>query len=200
MLIRHRPIDAMRAYLLGQLPEREASALEEEYFVNRATFLRMQAAETSLIAEYLDGRLPRGERRSFERRYLQTPQLRLKVEEVRRERGAGLPPPLWPRMRLRLATALTLALAIGLGIFLYRDRTSRGKPAPSAAGLPATASAVVVLHLTPGLTKGSGASASIEQPAPDAAVSLVLELPGSSSPVERTVRIFAVKPEGGLKE
>jgi len=66
----HKSHEAMRAYLLGLLSDDQAASLEEEYFVSRALFLRVQSEETVLIADYLDDRLRGREKRGFETRYL----------------------------------------------------------------------------------------------------------------------------------
>src|SRR5947207_1644652 len=95
----HISNDSMRAYLLGQLPDDQAAALEEEYFVNRAFFLKVQSEEATLIADYLDGTLSPAEKLSFESRYLRIPELQCRVEEIRRRRVLGKPVP-WTRWRL----------------------------------------------------------------------------------------------------
>src|SRR5947209_16385743 len=130
----HKSHEAMRAYLLGLLSDDQGASLEEEYFVSRALFLRVQSEETVLIADYLDDRLRGREKRGFETRYLQTPELRNKVEEARRLRGASRPVVrafTWKNPRLGFAVAFTLIL--GLGIWAYQFRL-HDRPNSSAQG------------------------------------------------------------------
>jgi curli biogenesis system outer membrane secretion channel CsgG len=111
----HNSVDSMRAYLLGQLPDQEAAALEEQYFVNRDCFLRIQSEENALIADYLADRLSKKERSSFESRYLHVPELERKVEEMRRQHSS-LRPTLRPAFHVHwslAAAALALVLALG---------------------------------------------------------------------------------------
>lgn len=113
----HKSAESMRAYLLGQLSDHEAAALEEQYFVNRDCFLRIQSEENALIADYLDDSLPKSEKDAFETRYLHVPELERKVEEVRRQRNflRSVSPPAF-RVRWGLATA-ALAIIVALGFW-----------------------------------------------------------------------------------
>lgn len=112
----------MRAYLLGMLADEEASVLEEEYFVNRAVFLRIQSEERALIADYLDGRLRSEEKRSFESRYLKVPELQRKVDEARSQRSALRPTAKpWVGMMRPLAAGAAFAavLCLGIGVWAF---------------------------------------------------------------------------------
>src|SRR5690349_2603693 len=135
METQHKSIESMRAYLLGVLPDDEATALEEEYFVDRKGFHRLQTEEAALIADYLDGRLRKKEKQLFEGRYLRVPELHRKVEAVRHERRA-LPRQskraLW--MRWGMAAAAALALVLGLGLWKRQHLTKR--PQPTAQSQP----------------------------------------------------------------
>ena len=73
-----------RAYLLGLLPEEEAARLEEGYFAEDSTFEELVLAEDDLIDEYLDERLADDERRAFEARLDQRPELAARLEARRR--------------------------------------------------------------------------------------------------------------------
>jgi hypothetical protein len=192
----------MRAYLLGQLPDGEAAALEEKYFVNRSFFLKLQSAEAALIDDYLANNLPAAERESFESRYLEIPDLRRKVDEARRERAAlarNVRPSVWAGWRLAFAAGLVLAL--GLGTWLYYAAHSERSGLAARIQPPAKSSvSVASIYLSPGLTKGAGSlQVEFQQPAPDSTLSLILELPGQTSPVERTVEISMVQPDENLR-
>src|SRR5215470_18820848 len=57
-------------YLLGDLPETEQTAVEQEYFVDPEKFEEVWATENDLVDGYVRGRLSRRERELFERNYL----------------------------------------------------------------------------------------------------------------------------------
>ncbi|HLJ30747.1 MAG TPA: hypothetical protein VKY85_28845 [Candidatus Angelobacter sp.] len=207
----HKSHEAMRAYLLGLLSDDEAAMLEEEYFVNRAFFLQVQSEETALIEDYIEGRLRAEEKQRFEGRYLSTPDLRSKVEEVRKQHDArrsiaqpSLQPSLWKSPRLAFAAALMLSL--GLGIWLYYSRLDGRAKSSALVQTPVHQNSSTEAHspgrelavfLSPGITKGTNSvRAQFPQPAILDTIKLILELPGESSPVQRTVRIFKLKPDG----
>ena len=66
-------------YLLGDLPETEQTAVEQEYFVDQEKFEEVWATENDLVDRYVRGRLSRRERELFERNYLQSPKHRERV-------------------------------------------------------------------------------------------------------------------------
>lgn len=74
----------MTRYLLGDLPENEEAAVEQEYFTDPARFEEVWAAENDLVDRYARGRLSRGERELFERNYLQSPKHRERVATGRK--------------------------------------------------------------------------------------------------------------------
>ena len=199
----------MRAYLLGQLAEEEAAALEAEYFLTRSTLLRLQSVEDELIEDYLDGNLRPAEQQLFERRYFQVPELRRKVEEVRRSRGV-LPQarrePVWASWRLALAAGLILAF--GLGIWVYRTgligpgAENRKQPIAqndSSVAQQPNRRVFALIYLVPGLTKGATSRAVEFAPPPaDSTIDLVLELPGAPEPAN--IRIAQVKADGNTVE
>jgi curli biogenesis system outer membrane secretion channel CsgG len=133
METQHKSIGSMRAYLLGVLPDDEATALEEDYFVDRKSLHRLQTEEAALIIDYLDGRLGKKESQLFEGRYLRVPELHRKVEAVRHARRA-LPMQskraLW--MRWSIAAAAALALVLGLGVWNRQHLTKRPESATQA--------------------------------------------------------------------
>jgi len=79
----------MRSYLLGTLDESTALSVEQRYFTDRHFFLFVQAAETTLIVDYLAGRLEPESRALFESRYLLIPHLKLRLEEIRSDVSQG---------------------------------------------------------------------------------------------------------------
>src|SRR5215831_18988326 len=66
-------------YLLGDLPETEQTAVEQEFFVDQEKFEEVWAIENDLVDRYVRGRLSRRERELFERNYLQSPKHRERV-------------------------------------------------------------------------------------------------------------------------
>ena len=199
----------MRAYLLGLLSTDEASALEEEYFVNRAVFLKIQSEETALIADYLDGNLQSKEKQSFEQRYLEVPALRSKVEAARREHGAARQN-VRPGFSLawRLGAAAALVTVVLLGIWIYQARfknqqnsaTQIQRKSPPQIQ-PAVENAVATIYLFPSITKGPGSlSKEFQQPAAGSILNLVLDLPGHSAPTERTVQILNVRSDDSFRQ
>lgn len=73
----------IRRYLLGELPESEAIALEEEYFSRVEVLQLVRGVEHDLIDAYVAEELPPSEREGFERRYLSAPALRDRVSAAR---------------------------------------------------------------------------------------------------------------------
>ncbi len=63
----------MRRYLLGDLPETEAIALEQQLFAEDESFEQMWEIENTLVDGYVRGRLAPADREKFERHYLVTP-------------------------------------------------------------------------------------------------------------------------------
>jgi hypothetical protein len=189
----------MRAYLLGLLPDDQAAALEEEYFVNRASLLTLKSAEEDLIGEYLAGRLPPAEKRHFEKRYLHVPELRRRVEEVRREHIAAQPvvkPSFWNAWRLALAATPVLVV---FAFAVWGFRSHQAKPAELVASGPTPQTGPPLsIRISPGSTKGvDSKSVQFEQPASGSIVNLILELPGQTSTLRCKVRISSVEAEGG---
>src|SRR5215813_6470466 len=76
--------ERMTRYLLGDLPENDQAAVEQEYFADPEKFEEVWAAENELVDRYARGRLSRGERELFERNYLQSPKHRERVEVARK--------------------------------------------------------------------------------------------------------------------
>lgn len=202
----HTSPEAMRAYLLGLLSDDQAAALEQEYFVNRSFFLKVQSAETALINDYLENRLTDLQRQRFEKLYLEVPDLRRKVEEARRLAAHSQPVRRLVWMNLRLSLAVALVLVLALGIWIYHSRITKhaelagqmhSPTKPSSA--VASPEGVFAVYLAPGITKGTNSRpVQFEQPGAGSTLDLILELPGQTSSVERTVEISIVKPDDSL--
>jgi hypothetical protein len=129
-------------YLLGDLPETEQTAVEQEYFVDQEKFEEVWATENDLVDCYVRGRLSRRERELFERNYLQSPKHRERVAVARKlleaadrqvaENGRAIVPPpgrlmetfkalVTPRF-LAPATAFLLLLSILSWMMIERSR------------------------------------------------------------------------------
>jgi hypothetical protein len=141
--------ERMTRYLLGDLPETEQAAIEQEFFADPEKFEEVWAAENDLVDRYVRGRLSRGERELFERNYLKSPKHRQRVLIAGKLREAAdrfmsegsLSPrvvesapyqPGWPRrltealngpriLKIGLATAAMLLL-FGGGVWLLLER------------------------------------------------------------------------------
>jgi len=64
---------SMRRFLLGDLPDPEASLLEAELLANDERFEQMWEMENGLVDDYVRGKLPRVDQERFERHYLASP-------------------------------------------------------------------------------------------------------------------------------
>jgi hypothetical protein len=69
----------MYRYLLGDLPEAEATALEQQLFTDDETFEQMWEIENRLVDGYVRGRLSLTDREKFERHYLASPVHRQRI-------------------------------------------------------------------------------------------------------------------------
>jgi hypothetical protein len=70
-------------YLLGHLTEEEQVQVEDRAFADRDYLGALEAAEADLIDAYVRGELSQSDRRSFELRFLTSPERRRKVEFAR---------------------------------------------------------------------------------------------------------------------
>lgn len=188
--------EAVRSYLLGMLEETLAVSMEEKYFTDRRFFLFVQSVETGLIEDYLAGRLTPVLKSRFEARYLEVPELRRRLGEVRdaqaRKAAAfgGL-----RRPRLVMAVALALLCVAGMGVWTSRRR------APIAA-LPAAPvhPLLATLSLSPGLLKGESTPLARFTPSSKSGdVLLLLELPGQTVPRLCSVQLSLLTSKGQWK-
>ena len=210
------PLDVVtpeiRRYLLGDLDEAGAAALEDRYVADPALLEHVRAAEDALIAAFLEGRLRPADRARFEAHYLASPVHRDRVAIARalRRRAAG-PRAVVHRRRLvlrldgdgrgggarvavdRLARRVAAAAAGGRPADasaaargsrrrLRRPRRRRSVPAPAPSPAPSPARAILALTLSPITTRG-GDQATHARPA--GPVDLVLRLEGTPAASDR---------------
>jgi len=198
----HIQAGVMKNYLLGMLPEEEASAIEDRYFAEPEFFDRIRAMEMDLICEFLDGRLTADEREHFNRRCLQAPSFQKLVDEVRVRREAEVIVP-QPRSMVWIPVAAAVLLCIsGVSISVI-SFVARRKPVVQ----PVQQAAVeahpqdVTLILEPGVTKGANSKMQTRVLPPQAqSVSLVASLPGQAVSAEYVVTIKSVGADGKQNE
>lgn len=77
-------------YLLGTLPEKERTRLEDEFFVNDASFEELEIAEDELVDAYVREELSAEERQKFRSRLMTSPRI---VERVNFARAFAAKPP-----------------------------------------------------------------------------------------------------------
>lgn len=119
----------MQRYLLGEMPEAERTALEQEYFNDGRLFDQMVQVENELVDKYARGLLSPPVRDSFEQYYLTHPKRRerakfavaLAAKLAQTSEVATAPPPraesLWSRLQSsmrgpKLAWAFSVALLL----------------------------------------------------------------------------------------
>jgi hypothetical protein len=153
--MRSNPTDdeLLRSYLLGQLPEEEADALERRLLTEDDLFELSEAIEADLLAEYAQGRLAPAERERVQRRLASSPQGRerlklarsLSILAGRDPKTAVLPfarraaPSLRPALRWAALAAGLLAAAGLSWLALERPHPGREiqeRPAPVIAEAP----------------------------------------------------------------
>lgn len=183
--------EPVRAYLLGTLEENSAASVEERYFTDREFFLFVQSVETALIDDYLSGRLPPSVKAQFEARYLSVPDLRRRLEEVRKRRTSVNRRRMFGPRSLRIA-AMVLMCVGGAIFWFYRDylRFERLQAPPLARPVVAT------LALIPGVSKGDGAGIPTFGLRSEGFVQLELELPGQREQMICSVQVSIILPDG----
>lgn len=187
----HIQADVVKSYLLGTLPDDQASAVEERYFTDPAFFNEMRSMEIDLICQFLDQELTEKEQEQFEHRCLQVPKLKKLVDEVRERRGAIPQPRLMPRI-VSVAAALICIAVIGFVVL------RKGLAPPAQKASVETPSQGISLFLEPRVTMGADSEAkklvltSQLQP-----VSVVAELPGQTVSADYVARVFRIGNDGG---
>jgi hypothetical protein len=181
----------VKSYLLGTLPDDQASAVEERYFTDPAFFNEIRSIEIDLICQFLDQELAEEDQEQFERRYLKVPKLKKLVEEVRERRGAIVQSRLTPWM-VSLAAALVCIAIIGLVVL------RKGLAPPVQKEAVETPPHGISLFLQPGVTMGAGSETKrLTLPSQVQPVSLVAELPGQTVSADYVARVFSIGQGGG---
>ena len=188
-------IDAARAraYLLRSAGEQVAEAIEQEYVRSPDALEVVEAAEESLIEDYLADRLPAAERVDFERYYLAVPRHRTRVETIRRltraassSQTSGAAPAVRRRFDLRpFAIAAALVLVAGASIWLatYVFRV-RPIPAPELPK-PVPSRVVFAWNVSPTTVRSAGDTAALVIPAATDTVRLQFEGEVNAQPITR---------------
>lgn len=187
---KHIQADTVKSYLLGTLPDDQASAVEERYFTDPAFFNEIRNMEIDLICEFLDDELTDEEQEQFKRRYLQVPRLKKLVDEVRKQRGA-VPP---PRSMTWIASAAAAACILVIGFVVLQKKL---EPPVQKASVE-TSRQDVTLFLEPGVTMGAGSETKkLVLPTQIQPVSLIAELPGQIVSADYIARLFSIGRDGG---
>jgi hypothetical protein len=187
----HIQADVVKSYLLGTLPDDQASAVEERYFTNPAFFSEIRRMEIGLISQFLDEELTEEEQEQFERRYFRVPKLKKLVDEVRERRGAIVQPRLTPWL-VSVAAALVCIAIIGFVVL------RKGLAPPVQREAVETPPHGISLFLEPGVTMGAGSETKkLFLPSQVQPVSLVAELPGQTVSADYVARVFSIGRNGG---
>jgi hypothetical protein len=210
------PLDVVtpeiRRYLLGDLDEDAAAALEDRYVADPARLDEVRTAEDALIEAFLDGRLGPADRGRFETHYLASPVHRDRVAIVRALRQRGAAPAsaagAWFYGCMAMAAAIVLASLwiVSRGAVPPQQQavippTTRPgaevpapdprrvpplvpvpAPAPTPLSAPSAARVVLALTLSPIATRGGDQATHVRPAGP---VDLVLRLQGTPVPSDR---------------
>jgi hypothetical protein len=181
----------VKSYLLGTLPDDQASAVEERYFTSPAFFNEVRRMEIGLISQFLAEELTKEEREQFESRYLQIPKLKQLVDEVRERRSAMVQPRLTPWI-VSVAAALVCIAMIGFVVL------RKGLAPPVQKDAVETPPHGISLFLEPGVTMGAGSETRrLNLPSQVQPVSLLAELPGQTVSADYVSRVFSIGRNGG---
>jgi hypothetical protein len=204
-------------YLLGDLEDGEASAVEQQYFSDRAYFQHLETVEAALIRTYLANTLGPHEKTLFEQKYLNVPELRKKVMLVKRfqelEPDRSSRSWFWPGVVVwrpaigyGLAVAL-LAAAVSTGWLFTRSQglereIARLRAAPPQRPVQDTSIAqqgssggVFSIVLLPGLLRGQGQKPHVLTAAAAQEIRLQLDLPGLRSDSPLAVALYRAGAE-----
>jgi hypothetical protein len=185
----HIQSDAVKSYLLGTLPDDQASAIEERYFTDPVFFDEIRSMEIDLICEFLDKELTEEEQEQFKRRYLQVPKLKQLVDEVRERRGA-VPQPRSLTWVVSVAAVVCISV---IGLVVLR----KGLAPPVEKASVETRLQGATLFLEPGVTMGAASETrKLVLPFQVQPVSLVAELPGQKASMDYLAQVFRIGPDG----
>lgn len=185
----HIQSDAVKSYLLGTLPDDQASAIEERYFTDPVFFDEIRSMEIDLICEFLDKELTEEEQEQFKRRYLQVPKLKQLVDEVRERRGAV------PQLR-SLTWVVSVAAVVCISLIGFVVLRKGLAPSVEKASVE-TRLQGATLFLEPGVTMGAASETrKLVLPFQVQPVSLVAELPGQKASMDYLAQVFRIGPDG----
>jgi hypothetical protein len=182
----------VKSYLLGTLPDDQASVIEERYFRDAAFFNEIRSMEIDLICEFLHEELTEDEREQFKRRYMQIPGLKRLVDEVRERREETIP---GPRPMAFIASVIATLVCISvIGFVVLR----RGLAPPVQKASVEAPLRGVTLFVEPGVTKGAGSETKkLVLPSEAQPTFLIAELPGQTVSTDYVARIYRIGPDGG---
>lgn len=187
----HIQVDAVKSYLLGTLPDDQAWAFEERYFMDPAVFNEIRRMEIDLICEFLDEELTEAEQEQFKRRCLQVPRLKKLVDDVRERREANIPQ---PRSKAWIISVVAALVCISIIVFVARRKETA--PHVQKASVE-THLEGVSLFLEPGVTMGAGSETrKLVLPSQVQPVSLVAELPGQTVSADYVAQVFSIGRDG----
>ncbi|MFN0102579.1 MAG: hypothetical protein ACKV2U_10875 [Bryobacteraceae bacterium] len=121
------------SYLLGQLEGPAKEEFEERYFTDAEFFEELQSVENELIDDFLQKRLPAGQRSQFEKFFRANPHRWKNVEfarAIQRQVGSGVhavSPGLSVNRRLAVALAFGQVLILGFAAYLYSENRALDK-------------------------------------------------------------------------
>ena len=141
--------ERIHRYLLGDLPEEEQSALEQEFLADGEVFEKVWAAENELVDRYVRGNLAPAEKHLFEENYLSSPAHRERLAFAKKlvqaaDSGAEKEKAVtssghrlsrwdslraaWGASRLRWASVAVVALFAATSVWLFTEnRRLRGQ-------------------------------------------------------------------------
>ena len=203
------PVDpeTWRAYLLGRLAPQEAQGLEDRYFADQAAFDEVLLAEDDLIDEYLDGQLAEAERRTFEERVRERPELAVRLEgrrrltrALRRRVAVSGVPRLGLRQKVLGVAAAAAAVFVSVRAFQERPvAPHRGAPRPAVAagtaapGMSAPAPAPIVVMLGAGGVRDRSTVPTVALTAAAETVRLALPMPSPTAEAPLTAVVEDVE-------
>jgi hypothetical protein len=189
----------LRRYFLGSLSGEERDRLERDYLADPAVYEHLRAVEEELVEDYLGGRLTAQDRAGFERHFLGSPRLRLRVEltEALLQRAAGRGVIRRGRTRwtpAAWAVAASLMIAAGLGTWAlvgswYGGEAPSDVPpaSPSASRSTVGTPRVARATLAPGRTRGAQRGVEVTLGGGVDVLELDLELARAEHPAYRAV-------------
>ncbi|HEV8658081.1 MAG TPA: hypothetical protein VGS96_05595 [Thermoanaerobaculia bacterium] len=182
----------IRRYLLGDLPESDAAAFEEDYFASDDRFSEMLAAEDDLIEAFLQRELSASDRRLFEGRFLATSRGREKIalaaaiNSVSRVTRRGN----WTMPLTIAAAVFVMVISVVLlrqnVVMRYQiEQLQHQRPAPRSVVTPHRGEVFSVV-LSNGLERGSDSGTTIVLPHNAETAELWLVLPHDDYPTYTT--------------